>query len=251
VATNNPSFASTQYGPPIGEFRGGVARIVFGIFGALMLILGILVVIPSPSSSSSTGDSSGTIFAGVVFIAMALGFFALLFTWRGAHAQLFQQGFIISRAGKTTSARWDDITSVTQKVTRVRTYGIPVWTNYLYIIALANGETVRVNNAFGKTGKLGDTIQQMSANALLPRAVASYQSGASLPFGKISISRAGVSNGKETVPWSNITQFSVQSGSVVIRRKEKRLPWLMTPVAKTPNVYVLMALVDHIQRGAL
>ncbi|MGZ3582703.1 MAG: DUF6585 family protein [Ktedonobacterales bacterium] len=249
MTANSLALASTQYGAPISEYRGSVSRIVFGIFGALMLIFGILVVIPSPSSS--TGDSSGTVFAAIVFIAMALGFFWIPFSWRGARAQLFEQGFIISRAGKTTTARWDDITGVTQQITRIRTYGIPVWTTYLYKISLANGEAARVNNAFGKIGQLGDTIQRMSANALLPRAIASYQSGASLPFGKISISRAGISNGKETVPWSNIKQLTLQNGALIIRRNDKRLAWVSTPVAKTPNIYVLTALVDHIQRGAL
>lgn len=247
MATTSPAVASVQYGAPIGEYRGGIARVIMGIVGAFMVIIGILLVMPS---SDATGDPTGPIISGILCFAVALGCFWAIFTWRGAHAQLFQQGFVISRAGKTTAARWEDVASVTQKVVRIRRYGIPVWTSYLYTLSLANGETIRVNNAFGKTSQLGDAIQRMSANALLPRALAAFQSGQSLPFGKVSVSQAGISNGKETVPWSNIKQVTLQNGALIIRRADKRLAWVSTPVAKTPNIYVLLALVNHIQGGA-
>jgi len=252
VATNSPSFASTQYGAPIGEYHGGASTpVTLGISGAFLLILGIFFLNSIPPSA----DPSGMVFTSIFLIAIALIFLGGM-VWkilrgRGAHAQLFEQGFVISLGGKTTTARWDDITSVTQKIVRIRYNGIPVRTAYLFTIALANGETVRVDNTFGKTGKLGDAIERMSANALLPRAIASYQSGASLPFGKISISQAGISNDKETVPWSSIKQLTVQNGALIVKRTDKRLAWVSTPVAKTPNIYVLMALVDRIQHGAL
>ncbi len=223
----HPAFASIQYGAYgalIGEYRGGgIVRVIgTGFLVAGMVILGMFLV------AAPVYEDSGK-----------------------ALAHLFEQGFIISLGGQTTSARWDEITSVTQKMTRIYHYGIVVGTNYLYTITLANGETVRVNNAFAKIAQLGGTIQRMSMHALLPRAVAAYQSGVALSFGKISISQAGASNGKETVPWSSITQFSLQNLAVVIRRKDKRLPWLMTAIASTPNVSVLMALVGRIQSGAL
>jgi hypothetical protein len=257
VATHHPhpAFASLQYGAYgalIGEYRGGgIARVIgTGILVAFMVILGVLLV-AAPVYENSGKALVVDIVGGIVLLAGALYFVWMAFRLRGARAHLFEQGFIISLGGQTTSARWDEITSVNEKVTRIYHYGIPVGTNYLYTIALANGETVRVNNAFAKTAQLGGTIQRMSMLALLPRAVAAYQSGTTLSFGKISISQAGVSNGKETVPWSSVTQFSRQNRAVVIRRKDKRLPWLMTAIARTPNVSVLMALVGRIQSGAL
>ena len=250
MATNTPSFASTLYGAPIGEYRGGASTpVILGISAAFLLILGIFFLNSIPPSA----DPRGMVFTSMFLIAIALIFLGGM-VWkilrgRSAHAQLFEQGFVISLGGKTTTARWDDIISVTQKIVRSSYNGIPVGTSYLFTILLANGETVRVDNTFGKTGQLGNTIQRMSANALLPRAIASYQSGAWLPFGKISISQAGISNDKETVPWSNIKQVMLQNGALIIKRTDKRLNWVATPIAKTPNIYVLMALVNRIQHG--
>src|SRR5262249_52359165 len=172
-------------------------------------------------------DPSGMVFTSILFIAIGLifvgGMVLKILRGRSAHAHLFEQGFVISLGGKTTSARWDDITSVTQKIVRTSYNGIPVGTTYRFTISLANGETVRVDNTFGKISQLGNAIQRMSVNALLPRALAFYQSGASLPFGKISISQAGISNDQETVPWSNIKQLTLRNGVLIIKRTDKPL----------------------------
>lgn len=253
MASDNPSvaIASTQYGAPIGEYHGSASNpIIVGIPGALLLIIGIFFLISRPPS----GDTSGMVFASGFLIALALlsfGFMVwMIMRGRSAHAHLFEQGFVIARAGKTTTARWEDVASITQAITTVKS-DVVERTMYVYTITLANGEKVRVDNTFKKIDKLGDSIQRMSANVLLPRALAAYQSGQSLPFGAISLSKAGVSNGKEAVPWSNIKQITTQSGALIVKRNDKQLAWVKTPVAKTPNFYIFMDLVGRIQRSAL
>ncbi|HET9109556.1 MAG TPA: DUF6585 family protein, partial [Ktedonobacterales bacterium] len=235
MAMTNPAFLSTQYGAPIGEYRSSTPRRVFlSIIGVALLALGVFFATYAASSAGASGDTGGmisSICVGVLFIAGALYSFFTLFTWRGAHAQLFERGFMISRAGKTISGGWDDITSVTQNVVRMRYNGIPVWTSHQYTITLANGSTLRINNAFGQVGKLGSAVQRMSANVLLPRAIASFQNGASLPFGKLSISQAGISNGSETLPWSDLNQLTFSNGRIIITRKDKRMRWFATPIS--------------------
>jgi hypothetical protein len=252
VATNNPAFASALYGAPVGEYRGGASTpVILGLSGTFLLTLGIVFLNVIPPAA----DPRGMVFTSIMLISIALIFLGGM-VWkilrgRGAHAQLFEQGFVIVLGGKTTTARWEDITGVTQKIVRANYNGIPVGTSYLFTIALANGETVRIDNTFGKIGQLGAAIQHLSTNVLLPRAIASYRSGAWLPFGKISISQLGISNDNETVPWSNIKKVTLHNGALIIRRTDKRLKWVTTPIAKTPNIYILMVLVDRIQHGAI
>ena len=255
MTASTPSFESMQFGAPVGEYRGSVARIVIGVAGVALTLIGAFfaVVASTPSAAAvAAGDSSGVIadiIASAIFIIGAIACFVTVFVWRGARAQLFERGFVIARAGKTTSARWEDIASVTQRVVQTRYYGIPVWTSHTYNVTLTNGDKLRITDAFGKVGKLGDSIQRMSANALLPRAIAAYHSGALLPFGALNVSQAGISNGKETLPWSDLNQLLLLNGRVIITRKGKRLRWSATQISKTPNVYVLTALVGYIQRG--
>ena len=252
MTASTSSFESMQYGAPIGEYRGSVARIVIGVAGVALVLIGAFFAIVATTPSAAAGDSSGAIadiIASAIFIIGAIACFVTVFVWRGARAQLFERGFVIARAGKTTSARWEDIASVTQRVVQTRYYGIPVWTSHTYNVTLTNGDRLRITDAFGKVGKLGDSIQRMSANALLPRAIAAYHSGALLPFGALNVSQAGISNGKETLPWSDLNQLTLLNGRVIITRKGKRLRWSATQISKTPNVYVLTALVGYIQRG--
>lgn len=243
---------ATEYGASIGEYRGSKARIFLIICGVALLALGVFFVAVTAGLASEPNNASG-VFAGglvcVVFIAGAVYAFWTVFSWRGAQAQLFERGFVIARAGKTVAARWEDIASVTQYIIRMRYYGIPVWTSHKYTVALNNGDSLLINNGFGKVGKLGEAVQRMSANVLLPRAIAAYNSGAVLPFGKFSVSQAGISNGQETLPWSDLNQLTFGNGNVLIMRKGKRLRWAATRVRQTPNIYVLTGLVSYVQRG--
>lgn len=251
MATNSPTADAALYGAPLGEHRGSTVRRVFlSIIGVVVLAMGLssFAVFISSSASDTGGKISG-IFVGLLFIGAALYCFYTLFSWRGAHAQLFQNGFIISRAGKTLNGRWEDVASVKQQIVQQRYYGIPVWTSYRYDVALLNGDSTRINSGFRDAGKLGDAFQRLAANAQLPRAISAYQSGATVPFGKYSVSQAGISNGKDTLPWSDASHVAFGNGYVLVMRQGKKIRWASAPMAKVDNVYVFVALVNHIRGG--
>lgn len=241
------SVATTQYGAPVGVYGGSKASIFLSICGVALLALGLFFAVAVPMN-----DPSGLgidLFVGVIFIAGAVYSFWTVFSWRGSHAQLFERGFVLSRAGKTMSARWDDVASVTQNIVRIRYNFVPVWTSYKYTVALNNGDSMLINNGFSKVGKLGENVQRISANTLLPRAIAAYNSGAVLPFGKLSLSQAGISNGQETLPWSDLDRVTFVNGGALVMRKGKRIRWASEHIRKIPNVYVFTGLVNYVQRG--
>lgn len=252
-SSSSSSYAATQFGAPLGEYRASALRIVLIVAGILSLaaaiVIGGIFGLAAMSPDSATGDLVSGVILTVLFLAAAIYCFVTVYRWRGAHAQLFERGFSIARGGKSLAGRWDDVASVTQRVIQSRYYGIPVYTSHTYALTMLDGGKIKVDNAFGKVGKLGDTIQRLSANALLPRAIAAYHSGATLPFGKLSVSQAGISNGKQTLPWSDLNQLTLRNGYVLITRKGKMLRWTSTPISATPNLYVLTALVGYIQRG--
>ncbi len=250
MATNFASADAALYGAPIGDHRGStVRRVALSIIGIVTLAMGLLFAVVVLSSSSDSGGAISVIIVGVLFIGAALYCFYTLFSWRGAHAQLFQNGFIISRAGKTLSGRWEDVSTIKQRIVQQRYYGIPVWNYYRFDVTLLNGESLRINSGFSQAGKLGDSLQRMAANAQLPRAIAAFQNGATVPFGRFSVSQAGISNGKATLPWNEVNQVAFGNGYVFVMRQGKRLRWASAPMSKVDNVYVFVALVNHIRGG--
>lgn len=62
---------------------------------------------------------------------------------RDAHAEIYENGFVISRGSKTTRARWEDIANAEHWVKRTKLYFVlTVSKSHYYIITLRNGEPV-------------------------------------------------------------------------------------------------------------
>lgn len=236
-----------RFGAALGEYRSGFARILYGVGGLVMIGLGVL------SAFSGFGADTGTLVAlllvGLLLAGLGGYMLWLVIASLGTRVQLFEGGFSATQMGKTTVASWGDVASITQQITRIRSYGIPVWTSHSYRLALTNGSKLRFTETIGKVGSMGETMQRQITQALTPRALEALRTGANLPFGKLSVNPMGISNGSETLPWGEISGVSIQNGVIVIGRQGKRLRWSSASVAKTPNVYVLLSLVDVMRRG--
>jgi uncharacterized protein DUF6585 len=239
-----------QFGAPLGEYRGGAARIFYGVGGLLLGVLGVFLALSGPLGG---GDLSSVIILLIFGLALvALGGYMLwlvIASW-GTRVQLFQGGFSATQRGKTTVAAWGDVSSIIQRVVRIRYYGIiPVWTSYNYWLTLTNGQKLHFTETVGKANKMGEAMQQQITNVLTPRAVEALRSGASLPFGKLSLSPMGISNGAETLPWNEVSGVTIQNGVIIVGKQGKRLRWASAPVGRTPNAYVFLSLVDMMRRG--
>lgn len=237
-----------QFGAPLGEYRGGAARIFYIIGGLITLALGALMALAA-TGTSDVGGQVALAIVGVLFIGAAGYLFWLVIGTFGARVELYQGGFSATKRGKTTVAAWGDVSSITQQIIRQRYYGIPIWTSYSYRLTLNNGEKVRFTEALGKVGQMGETMQRQITHELTPRALEALRTGASLPFGKLSVNPMGIANGAETLPWGEISGVTIQNGVVNIGKQGKRLRWAAQSVAKTPNAYVFLSLVDMMRRG--
>lgn len=235
-----------QLGAPLAQYKSGVARIILAIVGLVFVAFAVFAV------GATLGDTSSLVvgvIAGLIFGGMGLYCLWSFIASRGTRVGVFADGFTYTRAGKTASARWSEVAAITQRIVRSRYYGIPIWTSYRYDLTLANGQRVRFDTMIGKVAKLGETAQAQIANALLPRAIETYRQGLALPFGKFSVSQAGIANGNETLPWTELESMTFQNGRLIIKKRGKRLSWASAPVYQIPNVYVLRSLTDYIMRG--
>lgn len=159
MTTSMPSIPITsQYGDLLYDDAGTPLRYAWIVFGALA-VWGVL-------ASLFQGSFAGFVFWGLVG-AGCFGYFYVAL--RGVHAQLYEQGFLITRGGKTTSARWDEIAKVEHWIKTTRYAFIPVSKSHSYKVILTDGEQIKIAWWFKSEKKLGAIFERMWAAAAAKR----------------------------------------------------------------------------------
>lgn len=162
TSTPSPSSSSPQYGALIGDYTGRPGyRLTLFVIAAFFVIVAVIGGVQVPIGIYS-GIQLGTSLR-IVFAGLGLASLVHLYYGYGAHAQLFQSGFIISRAGTTTSGRWEEVAQITHD------------SQQNYTITLTNGKTVHIYGAyFGHSEQLGNAIGQMVAKTRASQGTASH-----------------------------------------------------------------------------
>jgi len=238
----NPMAYQYQLGNQRGEYRSGAGSAVIAILGAGLIALGLF----GEFSVISAGGETSAMLA--LLVPMAFGGL-MIFSWFAysrRRIQVFEQGFIHIKGSKAETWRWDEIAFVWQSITKMSVNFIPVGTRYIYTVQHRNGQKIKLTNGIRKIKELGELIQNETFARLMPLAVAAYNNGEALHFGKLSLSQQGISNSKETVPWGQIKGVNVSQGYVGIQREGKWLRWANVPVAGVPNFFIFMALANQI-----
>ncbi len=71
-------------------------------------------------------------------------------------------------------------------------------------------------------------------------------SGGTVPFGKISLSPAGVIwKSKEPIPYAAIAKSRIDGAMLRVKAEGKWLDNIAVPVKKVPNVFILLDLIDE------
>lgn len=185
---------------------------------------------------------------GAILLAAPLGF-----VWyRGftTRVQVYEHGFAYLQGDNTRTFRWDEIESIWEDIVtysvRVLIFPVPVGTGYKYTIRKRTGESIKLTSTIAGIDELGWLIQSQVLREMLPRAIETYNNGGSLQFGRLSISRMGINNGKETLPWNQVNAIQIKQGYLIIKKKGKWFRWDGANPAKTPNLFLFVALVNPI-----
>ncbi len=186
---------------------------------------------------------------GLLFLGVALYYFLQPVIYRSWHVYVCTGGFVFRRGNKIEAFRWDQIEAMWQAVTKRYTNGIHTGTTHKYTVRRKDGGQVIFNDRFTDVEELGNTISHEITNYQMPQAINAYNAGNTVPFGPLSISMQGISNGKELLPWSQVKDIDVKQGVVTVKKEGKRLNWSSVRVTQVPNVFVLMALINYIMQG--
>jgi hypothetical protein len=231
-----------QMGNPRGEYKPAIAtwlNIILGGGIAAGALFGMVSVL-------SEGKSKEPLYVLTFLLLVGIGVAYFGYRRSRVRVQVFDQGIVYTRSSQAQTWRWEEIAFVWQQITKVRVRGIPVGTNYVYTIQHRNGQKIVLNNGIRRIKELGEMVQSETFTRLMPLAVAAYNGGQPLDFGKLTISQQGIGNGKEIVPWAQVKGVQVNQGYVAVKREGKWLRWANVPVAGVPNFFIFMALVDQI-----
>ncbi len=245
--------AAYQLGTPTAEYEVkrtfgnrfvGVPPILIGIFllvvGIGFVILGVL----QPSSMRWVGFIMGPLLI-LIGLLTSIGWY----TKRNLRIYVCTDGLVQVNGNDIRAIRWDEIESVHRRVTKHYTNGIYMRTSYLYTVRGSNGTRFMFNDMLENIEKLGNTLEYEVTRRQLPKAIAAYNAGIPLNFGKLTISQQGVSNGKETLLWSQVQGIQANKGVISIKKEGKWLNWSTVRASMVPNIFVFLALVDYIMQS--
>jgi hypothetical protein len=243
--------APPQLGNPVATYTSSKSGVIFTvIFGALLVIggIGVFILGVTPPAAGSVNDSAIVeLIIGVIMFAV--GAFVIYRAWHitALQVQVFTGGLVSTTRQGTIVFPWEQIVAVWQQVTKHYTNGVYSGTTHSYTIQRRDGPKANFSDALRQVEQLGNAIQQETFKYLFPQAVAAYTAGQPLYFGKLTISQQGISNGKETVAWHDVNSIRLNKGMISVSKQGKWFNWSNATVGQTPNVFIFLALVDHIK----
>jgi hypothetical protein len=189
---------------------------------------------------------------GLVFIALILSVLGVWFVLRvrrvfSVRVMVSPQGLEYAERGKSSSFTWDDVVAVRENIYTLYYFFISAGTYHHYSLRLRDGHRFTFDDTFGHAEGLGDTVQQQVTGHLLPIALAQYKAGEEISFGKLTLSATGVRYGTRTLGWVEIDNIDMVDGFVFIYKLGCRRVWAVVPVARIPNVYVFLSMLQQIR----
>jgi hypothetical protein len=212
---------------------------------ALAPVVALFALIAMPSAAASGPRPSGAVPADPSLAAtapadpQALGTPSTVYKGVSVHPG----GLSYANGGRTQVVRWDDVNMLWYRATRVQ----GMFTVQTCTLELRDGS----KHNFGNNDKLNQVIQVECTRRILPRVLASYQAGAPVSFGKLTLSKAGIGKRQETLPWDQVKRVNLDQGILSIWKQGGLFKWAEVYVAQTPNFWVLAYLVGSEAGAAL
>jgi hypothetical protein len=239
----------TQWGAPIRVYQLPGWKLAIRVVAILVLLGGggafawmLLTQQRKPDDRTALGFGIG--FTVIAAAAVAWGTLQRART----SAVAYENGFAFSDGGEVRAWGWDEVASVTMKVTVYRTHGVPVYTSHAYPLAMANGERLVLTGYLDGVSDLAARLREATFRVLFPRHAEAYNKGETLDFGPVRVGRdLGVEVRQKVYPWAEIEKAWVADGSLQLKQRGKSFLWSATvPASSIPNLDVLMGILGQV-----
>src|SRR5438128_1316808 len=192
----------TQLGEPTAEFAvrgaGLMRKLVLApmLIGAGLtleiLLIGVLHV-----------HDYHFLILGMVLVLSGITLVVRALRNRGLRVVVFPEGLVRLHRGEAQALCWEEIDQVWQKKNEGTHWVMRAWRGILTLkVQTADGRRLTFDDSLPRLAELAQIICRETFPFLWPPAQDACESGKTLDFGKLRISRQGLSQGKETLPWS-------------------------------------------------
>jgi hypothetical protein len=231
-------------GPPV-ETYGPNLRIA-----AIVVVLGLLFCWLAFAVAIDTRDRT----AWAVFLGLTAGFAALALRPLLSRVWMHEMGISFRGILGYGEMRWQEVERLYFGSYEMHAHYFPLGTFYRLKLISSHGEKVSLGERVRRADELAERIGKFTMERLLQKAVQEFNSGATVDFGAILVTRAeGVTLRKwytdKKIRWDEIAGYDFTSSDLRFHRFGKRLS-VNVAADRVANVRVLRALLDTVMERA-
>jgi len=235
------------------RWRGVIIGIIFSGGGFASFLIGGFYVLysinkfgPAVRDRSMENYLIPAVMIGLTLLVIGLlTLFSTYRNWKLA-AGVYRDGFALSDNKGLHVFRWQDIQSLTSAVTKHYRNGIYTGTTHLYTIIDRQGKKAVLKDSLPKVEEIAKAIDDGIFPHLYKWAADRYNTGAMVAFGPVSISKTGITVGKNSYQWDAVGQIKIESGYLKIAQKDgKWFSGASMPVSGIPNFRVLVSILSQ------
>jgi hypothetical protein len=159
----------------------------------------------------------------------------------------FERGFAYNDRKGLQIWRWEEVAAMKSTITRHYIHGIYTGTTHRYTLYHPQKQRLELSDSISKVEELAKDIDQNIFPLLYKSAADQYNTGQTIAFGPVAISKGGIEIGKKTYPWADVKEVSVHNGVLKVSRNEGG--WFSgarTSVSMIPNLGVLLAIIQQV-----
>jgi hypothetical protein len=259
--------AVTELGEPEALFHVSRGRFL------AKLTLGVLLVVFGMVANYLwwfRGPAQIDFISHLLFIASLFGVFLLLHMYRnrGLFVLVYPTGLLRLRHGEVDSFPWNEIESITLRVTRAEAAefdrdddtivacwlpaDVPtfkLWEAGLRVVR-TDGVEAHFGPALSDYDALATEVQKRTFAVLWPRARDRVRDGVCVAFGELEVGAAGLAHAGKLLRWHELKELTVAQGKLSIKQTGKWLPWALIDISGVPNPHVLFALAEEARRAS-
>jgi hypothetical protein len=255
---------TSRLGEPDSTHRTNTASVVW------RFVLGVLIVIAAavlhyliwsetvPWPRARHWKLWALLLAGM-FVGPGVGAYLIWFAVRGLKMWVlsYPTGLFVWHRGRVLAFPWDEIQAIQiaglpQKAVVIRDtdavhYDLSRSGRRVFgttiTLTRADGEQVVLPSTLGEFAELGRRVQDETYRRLFPPLWADFEAGRPLMFGPVVCSIAGVTIGKDTLPWTEVATLERVQEKLEIRRVgKKKKSWSRVDLNDLVNPHVLMGI---------